>query len=220
MAGRCDRGGLMVSRESLEQFRKEREFADYIETSARQGTGCDKLRKAIVRHIDWKEIPWESSPPIFKRLKDEIVKLRDEGRILLRMAELKQQLELRLPGESFTPDELRAVVGLLAGPGVVWKLEFGDFVLLQPERINAYAAAVIRKVRAHTEEIGCIFEEDVLAGKLDYQDMKRLPPDEEPIVLAGDAPDARRSRPLPARAHRERHAAHLPQLLQARAPRS
>ena len=75
------------------------------------------------------------------------------------------------------------MVRLLAGPGVVWKLEFGDFVLLQPERINAYAAAVIRKVRAHKEEIGCIYEEDVLAGKLDYQDMKRLAADEEPIVL-------------------------------------
>ena len=46
------------------------------------------------------------------------------------------------------------MVGLLAGPGIVWQLEFGDFVLLQPERINAYAAAVIRKVRAHTDEIG------------------------------------------------------------------
>jgi small GTP-binding protein len=183
VAGRCDRGGLMVSRQSLEQFRKDRGFADYIETSASQGMGCDELRKAIVRHIDWKEIPWESSPRSFKRLKDDILKLRDEGRILLRIAELKQQLDLRLPGEAFQPDELRAVVGLLAGPGVVWKLEFGDFVLLQPERINAYAAAVIRKVRAHTEEIGCIFEEEVLAGELDYQDMNRLSPDEEPIVL-------------------------------------
>jgi small GTP-binding protein len=183
VAGRCDRGGLVVSRASLEQFRKERDFAEYIETSAKLGTGCDKLRKAIARQTDWKEIPWESSPTIFKRLKDEIIRLRDEDRILLRMAELKQQLELRLPGESFTPEELRAVVGLLAGPGNVWKLEFGDFVLLQPERINAYAAAVIRKVRAHTEEIGCIVEEDVLAGRLDYQDMKRLPPDEEPVIL-------------------------------------
>jgi small GTP-binding protein len=183
VAGRCDRGGLMVSRESLEQFRKERGFAEYIETSAKLGTGCDKLRKAIARQIDWKEIPWESSPTIFKRLKDEIIRLRDDDRIFLRMAELKQQLELRLPGDQFTPEELRAVVGLLAGPGNVWKLEFGDFVLLQPERINVYAAAVIRTVRAHTEEIGCIVEKDVLAGRLDYQDMKRLPADEEPIVL-------------------------------------
>ncbi|MGE0883743.1 MAG: DUF4365 domain-containing protein [Blastocatellales bacterium] len=75
------------------------------------------------------------------------------------------------------------MVGLLAGPGVVWQLEFGDFVLLQPERINAYAAAVMRKVHAHPDEIGSILEEDVLAGKLDYQDMQRLPRDEEQIVL-------------------------------------
>jgi len=56
-------------------------------------------------------------------------------------------------------------------------------VLLQPERINAYAAAVIRSVRAHTDEIGCISEERVLAGDLDYQDMQRLSPAEEEIIL-------------------------------------
>src|ERR1700747_2805118 len=90
---------------------------------------------------------------------------------------------MRLPGEAFTPEELRAVVGLLAGPGVIWQLEFGDFVLLQPERINAYAAAAIRKVRAHTDELGDLLEEDVLKGNLDFKDMKRLPREEEEIVL-------------------------------------
>lgn len=217
VAGRCDRGGLAVSHESIEGFRRERGFASYLETSAQTGAGCDDLRAAIVTHIAWDEIPWTSSPQIFKLLKEEIVKLKDEGRALLRMSELKQQLEIRLlkqalqdgngssgktppdhrrqftkrdqpqpsatQPESFTPEQLRAVVGLLAGPGVVWQLEFGDFVLLQPERINAYAAAVMRKVRAHPDEIGSILEEDVLAGKLDYHDMRRLPHDEEQIVL-------------------------------------
>jgi small GTP-binding protein len=183
VAGRCDRGGMMVSRESIERFRQERGFEGFLETSAQTGKGCPELREAIIRHIPWDEIPWTASPRIFRLLKEEIVKLKDEGKVLLRMSELRQQLEMRLPGESFTPEQLRAVVGLLAGPGVVWQLEFGDFVLLQPGRINAYAAAVIRKIRAHTEEIGTIAEEDVLAGKLDYQDMKRLPPDEEQIVL-------------------------------------
>jgi len=182
-AGRCDRGGLMVSRGSVETFQQERGFADYIETSALQSTGCDELRDAIISQIPWADIHWTASPRIFKLLKEEIVKLKDEGKVLMRTVELKQQLEMRLPEESFTVEQLRAVVGLLAGPGVVWQLEFGDFVLLQPERVNAYAAAVIRSVRAHTEEIGCIAEEEVLAGKLDYQDMKRLPHDEEQIVL-------------------------------------
>jgi small GTP-binding protein len=183
VAGRIDRGGLMVSRNTIGDFQQERGFTDYIETSALLGTGCDELRDAIIGHIPWEDIPWTTSPRIFRLLKEEITKLKDEGIALMRMGELKQQLEMRLPGESFAIDELRAVVGLLAGPGVVWQLEFGDFVLLQPERINAYAAAVIRSVRAHTEEIGCIAEEDVLAGNLDYQDMKRLPHEEEQIVL-------------------------------------
>jgi small GTP-binding protein len=183
VAARCDRGGLRVSREGVEQFRQARGFDDYLETSAYTGAGCSTLREAIIRNIPWGDIPWTSSPRIFKLLKQEVVRLKDEGKALLRVSELKQQLEMRLPGEAFTVEQLRAVVGLLAGPGVVWQLEFGDFVLLQPERINAYAAAVIRKIRAHAEEIGTIAEEDVLAGRLDYQDMRRLPQDEEQIVL-------------------------------------
>jgi len=213
VAGRCDRGSLIVSRESVEQFRKERNFADYLETSAYTGKGCSELRDAIIRNIAWNDIPWTTSPRIFRLLKEEIVRLKESGKVVLRMGELKQQLEMQLvwralqssdgPSswmrsfwqkvagqqpisqvpEIFSLEELQAVVGLLASPGIVWQLEFGDFVLLQPERINSYAAAVIRKVRSHTDEIGSILEEEVLAGKLDYQDLKRLPPDEEQIVL-------------------------------------
>jgi small GTP-binding protein len=183
VAGRCDRGGLTVSRKSIEQFREERNFSIYLETSARTGVGCDSLREAIINNIRWEEIPWTSSPKIFKLLKEQILTLRDEGRALLRIAELKQQLEIRLPEVQFSLEELRAVVGLLAGPGIVWHLEFGGFILLQPERVNSYAAAVIRRVRAHSDEIGCILEEEVLAGNLDYQDMQRLVFEDEQIVL-------------------------------------
>jgi small GTP-binding protein len=183
VAGRCDRGGLMVSRNEIERFCQQRGFIGYVETSARTGRGCQKLRETISSSIPWDDIPWIASPRIFKLLKEEILKLKDEGKVLLRMGELKQQLEMRLLNKSFSLEQLRAVVGLLASPGVVWQLEFGDFVLLQPERINAYAAAVIRSVRAHMDEIGCISEERVLAGELDYQDMKRLPRHEEEIVL-------------------------------------
>jgi hypothetical protein len=73
--------------------------------------------------------------------------------------------------------------GVKVSSGVVGQLEFGDFVLLQPECINAHAAAVIRSVHAGREEIGSIAEEDMLAGNLDYQDMKRLPPEGGQIVL-------------------------------------
>ncbi len=168
VAGRCDRGGVMVSRSSIQQFAQERGFVDFLETSALTGRGCEELRQAIIQHIDWKAIPWTSSPRIFKLLKDEILRLRDQDVVLLRLGELKQRVEMQLPNESFTPDQLRAVVGLLTGPGVVWRLEFGDFVMLQPEWINKYAAAVIRSIRAHIGEIGVIREQEVLDGDLNY----------------------------------------------------
>ena len=50
---------------------------------------------------------------------------------MVRMSELKQQLEMRLPDDPFTYEERKAVVGLLAGPGHARQLEFRQFVLLR-----------------------------------------------------------------------------------------
>jgi len=52
VAGRCDRGGLMVSSQSLTGFMEERGFAVYLETSALTGEGCDELRQTIIGNIE------------------------------------------------------------------------------------------------------------------------------------------------------------------------
>jgi len=185
-AGRVDAGGLRVSRTQVEAFAKERGYTQFLETSAKANLCCEELRQAIVEGIRWENIPWRSSPLLFKRLKEEIVRLRDAGRVLMRLNELRDALRLRLAGEGepFKDEELKAVVGLLAGPGVVWELAFGSWVLLQPERINAYAQAVIQTMRADEHERGCIPEERVLGGALAYQSsMQRLEAEEERFVL-------------------------------------
>ena len=84
----------------------------------------------------------------------------------------------------FADEELRAVLTLLASPGVVWELTFGSWVLLQPERINAYAQAVIRALQADKHQRGCLMEERVLKGDLAYESsLPRLASDEERFVL-------------------------------------
>ncbi len=186
VAGRVDTGGLRVSRAQIEAFRKERGYLQLLETSAKTNLGCEELKQAILDGIQWENIPWRSSPLLFKRLKEEIVVLKDVGRVLMRFNELREALQLRLSGEftRFTDNELRAVVSLLAGPGVVWELKFGSWVLLQPERINAYAQAVIQTMREDEQECGCLPEERVLNGKLTYHSsMTRLETDEERFVL-------------------------------------
>jgi small GTP-binding protein len=183
VAGRCDVGGLTIPRSDVEAICAKRDFDAYLETSATMGTGCQELARRIVELIDWDKIPHKASPRLFKVLKDEIVRMRDEGQVLLRLDELKQQLQLRLPGESFTAAELRAVVGLLAGPGLIRELEFGDFVLLQPEWINKYAAAVTRSIRDRVDDMGAIDEEKILNADLKFENMERLPRTQEEIVL-------------------------------------
>jgi small GTP-binding protein len=186
VAGRVDAGGLRVSRSRVEEFAKERGYTQFLETSAKRNVRCEELKEAILKGIRWENIPWRSSPLVFKLLKEEIVRLKDEGRVLLRFNELRETLQLRMSGESprFNDDELKAVIGLLAGPGVVWELKFGSWVLLQPERINAYAQAVIQTIREDKYERGCLPEERVLNGELTYQSsIERLEADEERFVL-------------------------------------
>jgi small GTP-binding protein len=187
VAGRVDAGGLRVSRTELEKFAAERGFGGrIIETSAKANTGCEELKDAILSGIDWDRLPWRTSPAAFKRLKEEIVRLKDGGCRLMRFNELRDGLRLRLAGQDlpFGDEELRTVVGLLAGPGVVWQLEFGEFVLLQPELINTYAQAVIQTLKEDEFERGCIAEERVLHGDLTYPPQApRLAPQEERFIL-------------------------------------
>jgi hypothetical protein len=115
-------------------------------------------------------------------MKQEILRLRDRGIVLIRLAELKQRMEMTLTGEHFEPAELETVISLLAGPGMIQRLDFGGFVLLRPEVLSRYAA-VVRKVRKHPSELGCIREDELLAGDLDYQDFQRLAREDEAVVL-------------------------------------
>ncbi len=185
-AGRIDAGGLRVGRRDIEKFAADRKFRGFIETSAKKNIGCEELKAAILEGIDWDRIPCRTTETLFKRLKEEIIRLKDEGRVLLRFNELRETLQLRLSGRSgpFSDEQLRAVVSLLAGPGVVWELAFGSWVLLQPERINAYAQAVIRTIQTDEKQRGCLMEDRVLRGELSYDSsMPKLAGDEERFVL-------------------------------------
>ena len=95
VAGRVDAGGLRVSRAQIEAFAKERGYTQLLETSAKANLGCEELKQAILDGIRWENIPWRSSPLLFKQLKEEIINLKDDGRVLMRFNELRETLQLR-----------------------------------------------------------------------------------------------------------------------------
>lgn len=191
VAGRID-AGFRASREKLRAFAKEQRFV-YYETSAKEGTNCDQLRRDVIASIPWMHIEKRTSPRIFKRIKDEILKLRDEGQVLHTFKELRALLSLRLLDEPrFSDATLQAVIGLLDGPGVAKQLDYGTYVLLAPEWINVYAQAVLRTLRSAEHELGALPLRSIAEGRLIYQSIgrdgqtietTRLPAAEERVVL-------------------------------------
>ncbi|MFI5397177.1 MAG: TIR domain-containing protein [Candidatus Binatia bacterium] len=191
VAGRTD-VGFRFDREKVRAFARENGY-EYFETSAETAHGIFELRKAMLEKIPWDQLTPHNSPALFKKLKDEILKLRDEGLVLATFKELESVLRNRLPSEvKFADAQLGTVVSLLDGPGVVKELGFGTYVLLRPEWINAYAQAVIRTLRAAESGLGCLPVRSIMEGKLIFQttqadgkeaEEKRLGPDDERVVL-------------------------------------
>ncbi|NQT13008.1 MAG: TIR domain-containing protein, partial [Planctomycetes bacterium] len=126
VAGRCDRGGITISRKRFEEFVREQGFADFLITGAKTGDGCKELQAAIAKHIPWERLPWTATSRLFKTLKDAILTFTEEDAPLARLSELRQRLQLSLPEETIDDPDLRAVVGLMQSQGVVQMLGFGD----------------------------------------------------------------------------------------------
>jgi len=185
VAARIDRGGATITPKKIKRFCSEHGFAEYFATSAKleNDSGCEQLRDALVGYIPWQRLPWISTTHLFKTLKDTLIRFKDEGLVMVRFSDLQRRMKTLVVDEPFDEDELRTVVGLLAGQGLIKRLDFGDFILLQPEQINNYATSVIRAAREHVDGIGCIAEEGVLNGGIDFKDMPRLGNADEMILL-------------------------------------
>ena len=204
VAGRVDAGAPRLPREDLQAFAKVNGFFGFFETSAKTGFGCEELKAAILREIDWDRIPRRSSPESFKSLKNVLLAIKDEalasprpsilmsiwqsimsappqqaagqiqskvsGLVLVTMEDLAKNIRYRERRIQFTDEELKTVLSLLSGPGMVWELKFGGYYLLHPELLASYLQGVLRQdCLPH----GHVKESDVFAGVLPA-DLTRL----------------------------------------------
>ncbi len=70
----------------------------------------------MIAGIPWAQTEKRTSPRIFKLIKDEILKLRDEGQVLHTVKELRELLWRRLPDKPrFTDETLQTVIGPPSG---------------------------------------------------------------------------------------------------------
>lgn len=144
-----DRLSDTVDRVALDRLQTECGFASYHETSALNGRGIAELRRRIAEAINWDQLAATSRPELFQRIRDEIATRRDNGEVVLRVADLHRTLGHEQPTR-LDAKAIDAVTLQLATQGVIARSQVstGEPVLvLQVQEIERYAGSLILAAR-------------------------------------------------------------------------
>ena len=149
-------------------------FGGFVATSAKTGEGVDQLRTLLQDNIRWDELPVTHSPKLSRNLKEFIVTRWGEAP-LTRCSDLKIAFRLAARESEIGDRAFDTVIEHLQSQGLVWRLSFGDLILLRPELLNDYASAVVLAAHRHPKGLGCVAERDVLNARIDLSALKRIP---------------------------------------------
>lgn len=150
-------------------------------------SGVAELRALIEKLIPWQTLDENlGAPDNFPDLKDTIMAVRDSkgpGGVVVKPAEMEARVRKAAPNLAFTPEELRAVTGLLAGEGVLHKLPYGDLVVLNPCWVNSYASALVKLAGESDNKLGHVPLALIQSGKLPADGTARLSQEDEAQLL-------------------------------------
>ncbi len=165
VVARSDRGGVPITPKRIDALIERLGFDGFFETSAREGWHIQELITAIQESIDWNALPKVSSNELFQTIKQFLVHEKQAGRMLSNAEELYYLFYRTHPNLTDVPD-LRAkfdtCIGRVESRGLIRRLSFGNYVLLQPELLDSYASGMINTAKGEIDGRGFIFEEDAL----------------------------------------------------------
>jgi len=178
VAARIDRGPVGAGRDRIRELLEELRIDCYCETSAKEGTGLTLLNQQISDAIDWNSLPTVSSNAFLRKIKSFLVEERRGGRRLATIGELLRAFQASIKSKRRAAAEVsRAVfegcIQRLQCLGEVRRFSFGDLVLLQPERLDAYASSIVFAAQREPDGMGSIDENAVREGRFD------IPPDDK-----------------------------------------
>ncbi len=184
VAARIDRGGTTVSTERIQQLITDFAIDDYFQTSALEGTGVTDLRSRMLAAIDWEHIPKITSTALFAAVRQFVVDQRSPATSDSRWTSCAARSRRPCPAGAAAAERrgnvhlteadaqqassaaLSAVfegcVARLESAGLVKRLKFGDYVLLRPELLDAYAGAIVNAARDEPDGLGSIPEARVV----------------------------------------------------------
>jgi WD40 repeat protein len=185
VAARTDRGGRPVSAARVEALVEELGLDGYFETSAKEGWQIPELVQAMLEAIDWELLPTVSSDEILEQIRAFVLEAKQEGRVLVTVDELFREYSQRLKTDDAGDlrADFEAGLGRVEGRGLVRRLRFGDFVLLQPELLDAYASALVQAAKDEPDGLAVIAEQDALEARFKHLSAERIASREQEKLL-------------------------------------
>jgi GTPase SAR1 family protein len=177
VAARADRGGIPVSRERLAHLVADLDFAQFFETSAKEGWQIAELGTAIRAGIDWQALPRVSSTELFQRIQEFLLAEKEAGRLLSSEDDLYATFRHIALAQTVTDDlrsQFTTCIRLVESQGLIRRFTFGNLVLLQPELLDAYASALVNAAKAEPDGLGSIAEEHARTGRFRMSDDERI----------------------------------------------
>ncbi|MBN2442258.1 MAG: toll/interleukin-1 receptor domain-containing protein, partial [Spirochaetales bacterium] len=175
VAARSDRGGISVSKERLSGIMDRLGFVQFFETSAKTGITVADIKKAVLDAIPWDTLPFITTPDIFSRIKKFLLRVKKKGTILSGYEDLFREYLKTHPKDKGYVDEFRACLQLLEASGLVRQLSFDNLVLLQPEILDGYCAAMALDARKEPDGLGYITETHAIRGEFYIDTDQRIP---------------------------------------------
>jgi small GTP-binding protein len=175
VAARLDRGGAKVSDAELRDVRREFGFSKYATTSAKEGEGIGTLSQAIEAAINWDLQPKVSSTQLFDSIRRFLLEKRDTAIVLATEEALRTAfVDTGAATSNEVHEEFRVCVDRAQARGLVRRFSFGDLILLRPEVLDAYAAAVLHAAGNDPNGLGEISEAAIRGAEFSIPSESRL----------------------------------------------
>jgi len=178
----------IVDRAGIDQLVKSCGFLGYYETSAYNNRGVPELREAITAALDWDSLTRTSRPELFQRIRDEIDRRKDEGEVVLPLADLEKSIQDMSP-EDFDAKAVSAVAEQLCVQGVIadTRQMSGERILvLKIEEVERYAGSLILAARNNPRGVPALDEKQLASHDVPLPGIEeddRLPRLQERVVL-------------------------------------
>ncbi|MEH2067325.1 MAG: TIR domain-containing protein [Nostoc sp.] len=206
VSARVDRGSIGVTKARINALVSELGFDGYFETSAKEGLGIKELATAIRNAIDWEHLPKESSTELFQKIKVFLIQEKKLRRLLSPADDLYRaflQSNNPLADSKEMRDKFETCIRLVESRDLIRRLSFGNLILLQPELLDAYASAIVNAAKDEPEGMGCLVEEDVLAGRFRMPEDERIADKEQEKLLLIATVEELLTREIALREHTE-----------------